>query len=42
LTEDDFASFFYERFGKTVIMLITLGASRADAGDATQEAMLAA
>jgi RNA polymerase sigma-70 factor (ECF subfamily) len=42
LTEDDFASFFHERFGKTVIMLITMGASRADAEDATQEAMLAA
>jgi RNA polymerase sigma-70 factor (ECF subfamily) len=42
LTEDDFASFFYERFGKTVVMLITMGASRADAEDATQEAMLEA
>jgi RNA polymerase sigma factor (sigma-70 family) len=42
VTEDDFASFFYERFGKTVIMLVTMGASRADAEDATQEAMLAA
>ena len=34
--------FFYERFGKTVVMLITMGASRADAEDATQEAMLQA
>jgi RNA polymerase sigma factor (sigma-70 family) len=42
LTEEDFASFFHERFGKTVIFLITMGASRADAEDATQEAMLAA
>jgi RNA polymerase sigma factor (sigma-70 family) len=42
LTEEEFASFFQERFGKTVIFLITLGASRADAEDATQEAMLAA
>jgi RNA polymerase sigma factor (sigma-70 family) len=42
LTENDFALFFYERFGKTVVMLITMGASRADAEDATQEAMLQA
>lgn len=42
MTEEEFASFFHERFGKTVIFLITLGASRADAEDATQEAMLAA
>jgi RNA polymerase sigma factor (sigma-70 family) len=42
LTEEDFASFFHDRFGKTVIFLITTGASRADAEDAAQEAMLAA
>jgi RNA polymerase sigma-70 factor (ECF subfamily) len=42
LTENDFASFFYQRFGKTVVVLITKGASRAEAEDAAQEAMLQA
>jgi RNA polymerase sigma factor (sigma-70 family) len=39
LTEGGFASFFQERFSRTVVLLIAMGASRADAEDATQEAM---
>lgn len=39
MTEGGFASFFRERFSRTVVLLIVLGASRADAEDATQEAM---
>jgi RNA polymerase sigma factor (sigma-70 family) len=42
LSEDGFALFFRERFGRTVVLLITMGASRADAEDAAQEAMLLA
>jgi RNA polymerase sigma factor (sigma-70 family) len=42
LTEDGFASFFRERFARTVVLLIAMGASRADAEDATQEAMIRA
>jgi RNA polymerase sigma-70 factor (ECF subfamily) len=42
LTEDGFASFFRERFSRTVVLLISMGASRADAEDATQEAMILA
>ena len=42
LTESGFAVFFRGRFGRTVIMLIAMGASRADAEDAAQEAMLMA
>jgi RNA polymerase sigma factor (sigma-70 family) len=37
-----FASFFQERFSRTVVLLIAMGASRADAEDATQEAMIEA
>jgi RNA polymerase sigma factor (sigma-70 family) len=39
VTDSGFVSFFRERFGRTVVLLITIGASRADAEDATQEAM---
>jgi RNA polymerase sigma factor (sigma-70 family) len=42
LTEDGFASFYLERFGRTMVMLIVMGASRADAEDAVQEAMFLA
>ena len=42
MTDGGFASFFHERFSKTVILLIAQGASRADAEDATQEAMIRA
>jgi RNA polymerase sigma factor (sigma-70 family) len=42
LTEDGFALFFQQRFSRTVILLVTMGASRADAEDATQEAMILA
>jgi RNA polymerase sigma factor (sigma-70 family) len=42
LTDGGYASFFHERFSKTVVLLVGLGASRADAEDATQEAMLKA
>lgn len=39
LIDQGFVSFFRERYGRTVILLIAMGASRADAEDATQEAM---
>jgi RNA polymerase sigma factor (sigma-70 family) len=39
LTDGGFVSFFQERFSRTVVLLIAMGASRADAEDATQEAM---
>jgi RNA polymerase sigma-70 factor (ECF subfamily) len=42
LTESGFASFFHDRFSRTVVLLIAMGASRADAEDATQEAMVRA
>jgi RNA polymerase sigma factor (sigma-70 family) len=42
LSRDGFASFFHQCYSKTVVLLITMGASRADAEDATQEAMIAA
>jgi RNA polymerase sigma factor (sigma-70 family) len=42
LTERGFDSFYEERFGKAIVMLTVLGASRADAEDAVQEAMLSA
>jgi RNA polymerase sigma factor (sigma-70 family) len=43
LTDTGFVSFFHKRFSRTVILLITMGASRADAEDATtQEAMILA
>lgn len=42
MTDDGFVSFYEERFGKTIVMLTVLGASRADAEDAAQEAMLSA
>jgi RNA polymerase sigma factor (sigma-70 family) len=42
LTENGFASFFQERSSKAVVLLISAGASRADAEDATQEAMIQA
>jgi RNA polymerase sigma factor (sigma-70 family) len=37
-----FASFFAEHFGRVVVLLIAMGASRADAEDCAQEAMLLA
>jgi len=42
LSSDGFASFFHQRYGRTIVLLITMGASRAAAEDATQEAMIAA
>jgi RNA polymerase sigma-70 factor (ECF subfamily) len=39
LTRDGYDSFFRERFSRTVVLLIAMGASRADAEDAAQEAM---
>jgi len=42
LTESGFASFFQEQFGRMVVLLCAMGASRADAEDATQEAMFSA
>jgi RNA polymerase sigma factor (sigma-70 family) len=42
LTESGFASFFQEQFGRMVVLLYAMGASRADAEDATQEAMFSA
>jgi RNA polymerase sigma-70 factor (ECF subfamily) len=37
--EIGFDTFFHERFSRTVLLLITMGANEADAEDATQEAM---
>jgi RNA polymerase sigma factor (sigma-70 family) len=42
LSPDGFAVFFHQRYSRTVVMLIAMGASRAEAEDATQEAMIAA
>jgi RNA polymerase sigma-70 factor (ECF subfamily) len=42
LTRDGFDAFFRERFSRTVVLLIAMGASRADAEDAAQEAMILA
>jgi RNA polymerase sigma-70 factor (ECF subfamily) len=42
LTEDGFASFFREQFSRIAFLLIKLGASRADAEDATQDALVLA
>jgi RNA polymerase sigma-70 factor (ECF subfamily) len=42
VTDDGYASFFRERFSRTVVLLVVMGASRADAEDATQEAMVRA
>jgi RNA polymerase sigma factor (sigma-70 family) len=42
LTADGFASFFHHLFSRTVIMLMAMGASRAEAEDATQEALILA
>jgi RNA polymerase sigma-70 factor (ECF subfamily) len=42
LTEDGFVSFFREQFSRVAFLLIKLGANRADAEDATQEAMVLA
>jgi RNA polymerase sigma factor (sigma-70 family) len=42
LLEIGFDSFFHERFGRTVVLLLAMGANRADAEDATQEAMILA
>jgi RNA polymerase sigma-70 factor (ECF subfamily) len=42
VTENGFDSFFQERFSKMIVLLIAMGASRADAEDAVQEAMILA
>jgi RNA polymerase sigma factor (sigma-70 family) len=42
LTKIGFDPFFRERFSRTVVLLTAMGASRADAEDATQEAMILA
>jgi RNA polymerase sigma-70 factor (ECF subfamily) len=42
LNRDGFVSFFHERFSRTIILLMAMGASRADAEDATQDAMIQA
>ena len=42
MSEDGFAVFFRQRYHRTVLLLMTTGASRADAEDAAQEAMTAA
>lgn len=39
MTEGGFASFFREQFGGTVVLLISMGASLADAEDVAQEVM---
>jgi RNA polymerase sigma factor (sigma-70 family) len=40
LNRDGFASFFQQRYSSTAVLLIAMGASRADAEDAVQEAMI--
>jgi RNA polymerase sigma factor (sigma-70 family) len=40
--EIGFDSFFHQRFSRTVVLLVAMGASQADAEDATQEAMIPA
>jgi len=40
LLESGFDSFFRKRFSRTVVLLIAMGASQADAEDAAQEAMV--
>jgi RNA polymerase sigma-70 factor (ECF subfamily) len=42
VTDDSFAPFFRQRYHRTVLLLMTMGASRSDAEDATQDAMTAA
>lgn len=42
MSGDSFDSFFRQRFSKTVVLLIAMGASRVEAEDAAQEAMLLA
>jgi len=42
LTQDGFAPFFHDRYSKTVVLLVAMGARRADAEDAVQEAMIRA
>jgi RNA polymerase sigma-70 factor (ECF subfamily) len=42
LNPDGFASFFQQRYSSTAVLLVTMGASRFDAEDAVQEAMIAA
>jgi RNA polymerase sigma-70 factor (ECF subfamily) len=42
LTEDGYDSFYRDRYSKTVVLLIGSGASRSDAEDAVQEAMIQA
>jgi RNA polymerase sigma factor (sigma-70 family) len=42
VTGSDFDSFFRERFSRTVVLLIAMGASKADAEDAAQESMVLA
>jgi RNA polymerase sigma factor (sigma-70 family) len=42
LTNIGFDSFYRKRFNELVILLVAMGASRADAEDATQEAMVLA
>ena len=42
MTEGGYDSFYRERYSKTVVLLIAMGAGRADAEDATQEAMIMA
>jgi RNA polymerase sigma factor (sigma-70 family) len=42
LSGNGFVSFFHERYSRTVVLLIAMGASRADAEDAAQEAMVLA
>jgi RNA polymerase sigma-70 factor (ECF subfamily) len=42
LSTNGFDSFFRERFSRTIVLLIAMGASRADAEDAAQEAMILA
>lgn len=42
MNRDGFASFFQQRYSSTAVLLIAMGASRADAEDAVQERTVAA
>ncbi|HUZ54056.1 MAG TPA: RNA polymerase sigma factor [Streptosporangiaceae bacterium] len=42
MSRDGFDLFFRQRYSRAVLLLIVMGASRADAEDAVQEAMIAA
>lgn len=42
MSRDGFDPFFNQRYSRTVLLLMVIGANQADAEDAMQEAMIAA